>query len=342
MRSSRWGWGSGVALSLLVAAAAQAAPKLKAETPRVDLGEVTAGLSKVAEFTISNAGSDPLKIEKVVPGCGCMTTSYPETLKPGEKGVLKVTLNSQPLWSGSVEKHITVVSNDPEHQSIDLSLAAKIRPLFAYSPQNPSVINYKKGEKVKQIFTVTPEAGSGLKITGIAPGAMMAEGRILPAEPGDKPGTVRVEVIAHPPDGGGDFMAIVPLGTTHPTLTVVPLLLNAVSSDGITISPSFLYLTGLGVETKTPPVTTVALFKRSGSFKVLEVKTDNAALKAVVNEEASAAVPGGATYREISIRYLGGLPKGQISGKITVTTDDPSLPKIEIPYQANIGETGTF
>jgi hypothetical protein len=344
MRSSRWGWGSGAALWLVVGltAAAHAAPKLKAETPRVDLGEVTAGLSKVAEFTLSNAGTDPLKIEKVVPGCGCMTTSFPETLQPGEKGVVKVTLNSYALWSGTVEKHITVVSNDPEQASMDLQLTAKIRPLFAFSPQNPSVVNYKKGQPVKQVFTVTPDADSKLKITGIAPGAMMAEGRILPPEPGDKPGTVRIEVTAHPPDGGGDFMGIVPLATTHPTLTVVPLLINAVSSDGITVSPSFLYLTGLGTSPKASPATTVALFKRSGAFRVLEVKSDNAAFKATVNEEAGAAVPGGATYREITIRYLGGLPKGQVSGKIIVTTDDPGAAKIEIPYQATIGDVGTF
>jgi len=343
MKSGRWVGSGGAALCLVVglAAAAQAAPKLQADTPRVDIGELTAGLSKVAEFTVSNAGTDPLKIEKVVPGCGCMTTSFPETLQPGEKGVVKVTLNSYALWSGQVEKHITVVSNDPEHASTELQLTAKIRPLFTFSPQNPQVVSYKKGQPVKQVFTVTPNEEMGIKITGIAPNAMMAEGRIVPAEPGDKPGTVRVEVTGHPPDTGGDFMGIVPLATTHPTLTVVPLMLNAVSSDGITVSPSFIYLTGLGATTKAPSPTSVALFKRSGAFRVLEVKTDNAALKAEVNEAAGAAVPGGATYREITIRYLGGLPKGQITGKITVTTDDPAAPKIEIPYQATIGETAT-
>jgi hypothetical protein len=67
------------------------------------------------------------------------------------------------------------------------------------------------------------------------------------------------------------------------------------------------------------------------------VKSDNPALKAEADEE-HVATAGGSTYREITVRYLGGLPKGETNGKIIVTTDDPIVPKIEIRYFATVGE----
>ena len=72
-------------LSLLALLPAEATPRLVAAST-VEVGPLIAGETTLAEFPIENTGTEPLRILKVATSCGCTTTSYPETLAPGEKG----------------------------------------------------------------------------------------------------------------------------------------------------------------------------------------------------------------------------------------------------------------
>jgi len=314
---------------------ATAAPKLSILKSRLEMGPLTAGDTAEVEFPLANAGTEPLRIEQVITSCGCTTTSYPETLQPGEKGFLKAKLAANVFWNGIVEKHLTVKSNDPDQPSVDLQFTAQIRPLLQFSPSSLVSVNYKRGDVIRQVFTITPGSDVPVEITGVTPGGPGTEARLLPAESGDKPGTARVEVTIRPPDTGGDFTRGVLLQTTHARVGAVPIVINGVAQDGFTVMPSLLYLAGLRTTADTGPPKIVTLSKRIGSFHILSVTSDRPELKAEVrrptNGEAAEEGDG-----EISIRYLGGLPQGQAEGKITVTTDDPARPTIEIPYLAMV------
>src|SRR5688572_29279232 len=96
-------WGIAGVLCLmsgLAPAPASAAPKIHVPTPRVELGELIAGDTAEVAFLLTNAGTEPLKIAKIETTCDCITSSYPETLKPGESGALQVKLVSNALWAG--------------------------------------------------------------------------------------------------------------------------------------------------------------------------------------------------------------------------------------------------
>ena len=80
----------------------------------------------------------------------------------------------------------------------------------------------------------------------------------------------------------------------------------------------------------------IAVFKRHGSFHVLEVKSDSPALQAQIAQTSSNEKSGEINYYQISFRYLGGWTQGKTTGKITVTTDEPQSPKLEIPYEATV------
>lgn len=60
------------------------------------------------EFTFTNSGSEPLKINSARAECGCTRPTYPEgEIAPGETGVIKVTYN--PLGRpGGFTKVVTV------------------------------------------------------------------------------------------------------------------------------------------------------------------------------------------------------------------------------------------
>jgi hypothetical protein len=280
-------------------------------------------------FALANTGTDPLRITEVTTSCGCTTTSYPQTLRPGEHGVLQAKLASSPIWKGRVEKEITVMSNDPDQPSMKLQLVAQVRPLLQISPPNPFAVPYQKGAVIRQVFTITAE-GRPVRIAGVAAGGAGAEARLLPAQSDDPPGLSRVEVTVHPPENGGDFSTAVSLQTTDPRVPLVPIIVTALCQDAVTVSPSFVYLGLIRDASSGEPPRVISVFKRRGTFHVLGVKTDTPALEAAVGDGA-----GPNTY-EVTLRYVGGWKPGSRTGKLEIMTDDPSSPKVEVPYAATV------
>jgi hypothetical protein len=315
-------------VSALAAAGVAAAPRISASAPRVEIGELLAGDTAEVEFALENTGADPLKIERVTVSCGCLATSHPGTLNAGEKGVLKVKLVSYPLWNGPIEKQVTVISNDPARPSMELQILARMRPLFRFEPSNPVAINYKRGDVLRQVITITSNVDPPVRIADYVIGGTDTEVRLLPREATDAPGISRLEVTVRPPEKGGDFSSHLSLRTTHPKIPEIPLVITGISQDRILALPAVAYLGVLGTEANADPPRKVSLYKRAGTFRVLEVKTDTPALEAVLGTAV------GGNFQEIALRYKGGWPVGPAKGTITVTIDDPYSPTVEIPYAA--------
>src|SRR5438270_9449298 len=93
-------WGLAIVLGFLPCGAhssAESGPKICVQVLHVDVGKLVAGEAAAVEFSYSNVGREPLRIEQVIVSCGCLTTSYAKTLNSGEQGILKVNLLSSPL-----------------------------------------------------------------------------------------------------------------------------------------------------------------------------------------------------------------------------------------------------
>jgi hypothetical protein len=353
-------------LCLLAHAPATAAPKLAVPKTEVTVGALIAGETAAAEFAIENRGTEPLKITHVATSCGCTTTSYPRTLAPGEKGVLKAKLASNPLWSGRVQKEITVTSNDPAQPTRKLHLVAEMRPLFQFSPVNPLVVRYRKGDVIRQVVTLSAAPDlPGVKVLGLGTTTAETEARILPARASDAPGTARVEVIVHPPTQGGDITGQVMLQTSHPRVPTVPLMISLLCQDAITVQPRAVYWAAPGAGPSPDSTRLITLMKRSGPFRVLAAKAEHPALQVEIDRADDEDAPPrslpsaaagrhqernqdgsrsrvatyrlgagkGDSYHEITLRCAGSLPKGTTRGKLVITTDDPESPRLEIPYQ---------
>jgi Protein of unknown function (DUF1573) len=325
-----------VAAMGLVPMRASAAPKLSVPTLRQEIGELTAGETAEVAFPLSNTGTDPLTIEEVKTSCGCTTASYPQTLQPGEKGTLQVRLVSQPHWNGAVEKHITLRCNDPDRPRVELQLAAQLRPLFQFSPGSAIAVPYKKGEVLRQVVTITSASGRSVGITAVAPAQPGTEARLLPAESGDGPGVWRVEITARSAETRGDFTTSVTLQTTDRKVPAIPITLTGLAQDALAVSPPFLHLGRLGVAPDAAPPRFVTVYRRAGAFRVVEVKTDTPALKAEVTALDTPEADGRSSFYTLSVHYLGGWPKGTVTGKISVRSDDPAVSKLEIPYEATV------
>lgn len=103
------------------------APKIVFEKTEVVFDTIKMGESVIVEFPFRNEGKNDLKILKVKSSCGC-TAVAPEKniLKKGEKSSIKVTFNTAGR-QGNQQKSVTVITNDPEHSIVGLTLKGYVK-----------------------------------------------------------------------------------------------------------------------------------------------------------------------------------------------------------------------
>ncbi len=101
-------------------------PKIVFDNKKIDFGRAKQGAELTHNFSFENTGGSLLAIEKIRTSCGCTAAlASKETLKPGEKGDVKVTFNTRG-YSGEVSKYVYVYTNDPKNPRVMLSVSAHI------------------------------------------------------------------------------------------------------------------------------------------------------------------------------------------------------------------------
>ena len=94
----------------LTAALAQKPAEIKFDKLTHDFGSFSEKSPVVTyTFTYTNVGEQPLVINQAVASCGCTVPEY--TIKPGEKGEIKVTYNGAGKFPGHFKKSITIRTN---------------------------------------------------------------------------------------------------------------------------------------------------------------------------------------------------------------------------------------
>jgi hypothetical protein len=100
-------------------------PVIKFEDTDHDFGRILEGENVSYDFSFTNIGKSDLLLAEVSTSCGCTVPSYPKApIRPGEKGIVKVTFNSQGR-RGFQSKNIVVVSNT-QPNTIILKIKAQV------------------------------------------------------------------------------------------------------------------------------------------------------------------------------------------------------------------------
>ncbi|MFQ6091535.1 MAG: choice-of-anchor D domain-containing protein [bacterium] len=112
-----------------------------------DFGEVHLGSSGPWELVIQNLGTAPLTVKGVFSNHPAFTVpapSFPQTVEPG--AVLSVTVLFAPTSLGEVTGNLTVVSNDPENETLVLLLRGTGAP-----PPAPQILLSENGHDFELI-----------------------------------------------------------------------------------------------------------------------------------------------------------------------------------------------
>ena len=105
----------------LFAVAASCAPVISVDNANYS-ATVQSGSAAIHTFRLTNTGDAPLSIAGVQASCGCTTTVLEKSqLAPGESVGLEARVNTAG-FSGTVQKTVTVQSNDPVTPSLILHL----------------------------------------------------------------------------------------------------------------------------------------------------------------------------------------------------------------------------
>ena len=100
---------------------------IKFEKEAHDFGDIKDNEKQETVFSFTNVGTKPLEILKTKATCGCTTTQPDKNLlQPGETSSIKVTFNPAGK-SGKQTKQVTVITNDPEHPAVKLSISSNIQ-----------------------------------------------------------------------------------------------------------------------------------------------------------------------------------------------------------------------
>ena len=91
-----------------------------------DFGTIKQGESVSYEYTFTNLGKSNLLIRKVTAACGCTAVNTTADMIPaGKTGSIKTTFNSSGK-TGTQNKTITVITNDPENPKVILWIKGEI------------------------------------------------------------------------------------------------------------------------------------------------------------------------------------------------------------------------
>ncbi len=102
------------------------APGLVVEFSSLDLGRTKQGNSLTGNVRLKNSGKKELILHTMQPNCSCLTVlSDKMKIKSGEETIMKIVLNPQGR-TGTLQKAVTIYSNDPRNPVQRITLTAFI------------------------------------------------------------------------------------------------------------------------------------------------------------------------------------------------------------------------
>lgn len=204
-----------LALTAVIAAAADANPKIAFPEARSSFGTIMQGQKIDHTFTFKNEGKRPLLIERVKTSCGCTVAEIPSrTIEPGKSGSIKTVFDST-NFAGPVSKLIYVYSNDPQLPVATLTLYGTISEQIVVSPRQINAGTVKKGYSNESVITIQNTDNKPITLKAVRTSAPQAKAVIVKdyAKPGDR---AEIRVTITPASEDRMLSGYIIISTNHP------------------------------------------------------------------------------------------------------------------------------
>ena len=110
----------------LASAVAAAGPEFRVDNATFDGGDAVVNSKVNAVFTITNTGTDTLKITSLRAPCGCTVAQYDPAIAPGETGAIRPVVDLVNMRPGRMSRVVHITTNAPNAQAVTLTITANI------------------------------------------------------------------------------------------------------------------------------------------------------------------------------------------------------------------------
>jgi Protein of unknown function (DUF1573) len=310
------------------ATAGAAHPKAVVVQPIKDVGSVAKGDKITQDFEIRNDGNAALEITDVKPACGCTVANYDRTIAPGKTGKVHVVVETGG-FSGPVAKGVTVFTSDASNPRVELTVRAKIDPYIAVKPgfARYTIVKdeAKEGTIVQTLWTPDGSPMDVVKVDSPWPYLAVSfreaqEGERLPDV---KFKQWRVETKLSSDAPVGPLAGMITVHTNHAKQKLVEIPVSGFVRPVMAVTPPKADFGQIDVKEPQRRVLDVKNFATE-PIKVIGVDPPGQGIEAKVEplEEG----------REYTVRLTAGsgMAKGPFHGKLTIHTDSPKSPVLEV------------
>ncbi|HGJ63868.1 TPA: choice-of-anchor D domain-containing protein, partial [bacterium] len=305
-------------------------PNIRVSPTSIDFGDVVLGESLIKYLNIYNDGSAVLQITSITSNNNRFTILDNSTgIYSG--GVVQIRVKFEPQVLGSVSGFITIASNDPDEPSKQIAIKGKgINPPFALIRLLPTSLDFGQVQVTKSLtkeYRIYNDGTTTLNITNItsnndqfipifintlsiAPNNyVIATVRFAPGSVGLKTGTVNI--FSNDPNNPTKALPVQGTGfvTNVPDIAVMPMSLDfgEVEINQTIVSGFYIYNNGN------------ALLQISS---ITSNNTQFSIITSTTSIEPDYMAPVAVRFSPNSI--------GTKSGKITILSNDPDHPSVEV------------
>ncbi len=312
------------------AAATGARPIIEIPKMRQDFGEVFEREKFEYTFAVKNRGKADLVISEVKPGCGCTVANFDKVIAPGGEGKIELVLDGTRVH-GDFVKTAQVLTNDPDHPELTLTIAGKKVAFLSIVPDGVVYLQGRYEEPIEKEVTITSnEKLPDFKVLGAT--SDIEDKISLEVKPGPNKGEYLLKIKKNPDLPISSNYGTVTIKTNSTNAPESKLQVQVMTKGNITVSPSSVNFGNVAFaakdKTASPVTRTVMVIRNSGEgLDVKDVKVDNPNFKATVEP----VTPGKQFKVEVTFSPpLKRSPTQRETGELIINTNDPREPSVRV------------
>ena len=306
--------------------AASGSPAVVAADPVYDFGAVYNGAVVKHTFALKNTGTGQLIIGAVRTTCGC-TAAEPtkKIVAPGDESQIAVTFDTA-TDHGPATRTITVFTNDPKHQQLQLTMKGDVKVQIDANPSLVMFDKVKRGAEPSRQVTINDEMpDKTLKIgpiTNSNPNVRVSSQPLANGKPG---ATLTITLLNSAP--AGPVTDLVKVATSRVPLEIP--VSGTVLGD-LNVSPPQVTF---GVVPHHASALRIVRLTNSGEnpVKVTGISSDNSSVFAAIEQ-----VKPGKEYK-ITVQLRPNTPDGVLHGMLAIKTNDPHQQDVQVPFYGIVG-----
>lgn len=330
-----------LALCCVVLAAAAlfaqgAKPKAVVTEPIKDVGFVGKGEKAAHEFTIRNDGDAPLELREVRAACGCTVADFDKAIAPGQTGKVRVTVDTE-TFNGPIAKGVTVYTNDPALPTVELTVRANVGQFVKVKPGYARYITVQREEKegaiVQSLWTADKSPFQVLKVDSPYP---FLKVRFWEAKPEERLQEAadqqqwKIEMHLSNADAPvGPLNSVVQVHTNHPRQKLVEIPVSGFVRPVLAVTPPVVDFGQIASGQPASVSLKVQNFA-TDAIKVTGFRGDLQGIDAKIEP-----LTEGREY-QVRVTLKPEAIKGAFDGKLTLITDSPKQPWIEIQLKGHV------